>query len=216
MADTPPKGQLPYVMASGTITKALTALKAASTPPRFTLDFLETKLAIKGGSGRPVVPFLKRTGFLATDGSPTEIYKRFRNSSSSGKAAAEALRIGYSALYEINEYCHDLDDKALKGIIVQVTGSAEGSSTVAGIVASFKALKAFARFDESDEPNGDFDSDDEEETNGSGGFEERSGFDETRRRLGISYTINLNLPATSDVAVFNAIFKALNEHLLKS
>ena len=31
-------------------------------------------------------------------------------------------------------------------------------------------------------------------------------------RLG--YTINLNLPNTNDIAVFNAIFKSLKEHLL--
>ena len=33
--------------------------------------------------------------------------------------------------------------------------------------------------------------------------------------LNLSYTINLNLPATSDVAVFNAIFKSLKENMLK-
>ncbi len=33
--------------------------------------------------------------------------------------------------------------------------------------------------------------------------------------LNLSYTINLHLPATSEVAVFNAIFKSLREHLLK-
>lgn len=32
--------------------------------------------------------------------------------------------------------------------------------------------------------------------------------------LNLSYTINLNLPATSDQAVFNAIFRSLREHLL--
>lgn len=32
--------------------------------------------------------------------------------------------------------------------------------------------------------------------------------------LNLSYTINLNLPATSDQAVFNAIFRSLKEHLL--
>ena len=30
----------------------------------------------------------------------------------------------------------------------------------------------------------------------------------------LGYTINLNLPATSDIAVFDAIFKSLREHLL--
>jgi hypothetical protein len=33
--------------------------------------------------------------------------------------------------------------------------------------------------------------------------------------LNLAYIINLNLPATSDIAVFNAIFKSLKENLLK-
>jgi hypothetical protein len=33
--------------------------------------------------------------------------------------------------------------------------------------------------------------------------------------MNLGYTINLNLPATTDVAVFNAIFKSLKEHLLR-
>lgn len=32
--------------------------------------------------------------------------------------------------------------------------------------------------------------------------------------LSLGYTVNLHLPATSDVAVFNAIFRSLREHLL--
>jgi hypothetical protein len=41
--------------------------------------------------------------------------------------------------------------------------------------------------------------------------------DRLPRTLGmnLSYTINLNLPATTDVAVFNAIFKSPKENLLK-
>ena len=33
--------------------------------------------------------------------------------------------------------------------------------------------------------------------------------------LNLSYTINLNLPETSDVEVFNAIFRSLKDNLLK-
>lgn len=39
--------------------------------------------------------------------------------------------------------------------------------------------------------------------------------DGAETRLGLSYTINLNLPATSDIAVFDAIFKSLKENVLK-
>jgi hypothetical protein len=35
------------------------------------------------------------------------------------------------------------------------------------------------------------------------------------KSLNLSYTINLNLPATKDIEVFNAIFKSIKEHLLK-
>jgi hypothetical protein len=33
--------------------------------------------------------------------------------------------------------------------------------------------------------------------------------------INLSYTINLNLPAATDIGVFNAIFKSLKEHLLQ-
>jgi hypothetical protein len=102
---------IPYIQAYGNLTKALERIRDAQTPPRFTQDFLETKLNLKGGSARPVIPFLKRTGFLAPDGAPTELYRRFRGTpDQSGAAVAEALKIGYAPLYAVNEYVHDAKD----------------------------------------------------------------------------------------------------------
>ena len=68
--------QLPYVPSYGLIGKVL---ETAATPPRFTHDFLSTKLGMTGGSARSLIPFPKRVGFLGTDGAPTDLYKRFRN-----------------------------------------------------------------------------------------------------------------------------------------
>lgn len=203
--------KLPWMNAYGYITKALNKVQTAATPARFTQDFLATKLDLKGGSPRPVIPFLKRTGFLGSDGVPTEIYKRFRNSNERGRAAAEALRIGYRPLYEVNEYIHDASDKELKGVVVQVTGAEPNASTVKGIIGSFKALREFASFDEADN---EIDEEFEEELPGD---ETATGAERVvlRKGLGLSYTINLNLPPTSDIAVFDAIFKSLKEHLLK-
>ena len=202
--------KLPYVPGYGIIAKALNKIKVAATPERFTQDFLSTKLALKGGTPKPVIPFLKRMGFLGSDGVPTDLYKRFRNSPYSGGAAAEALKVGYQALYQINEYAHDLSDEDLEGAVVQVTGLGPGSGTVKAIMGSFKALKEFARFDrEAKEASA-------EQAGEEVHIEEPVG-EPTKRahKLGLSYTINLNLPATSDIAVFNAIFKSLREHLLR-
>ncbi len=144
---------------------------------------------------------------------PTDLYKRFRNSAQSGAAAAEALRIGYKPLYEINEYVHSAKDAELKGLIVQVTGFEEDSQTVKVIMGSFKALKSFADFSAGAEVDAKAtpetppaDPDDDVAGNAS---------DALPSQINLGYTINLHLPATSDVAVFNAIFKSLREHLLR-
>ena len=201
---------VPYMNAYGNLTKALDRIKTAQTPPRFTQDFLETKLSLKGGGARPVIPFLKRTGFLGSDGTPTELYKRFRGTpAQAGAAVAEALRIGYAPLYEVNEYVHDVDDADLKAIVVQVTGAEPGSSTVYGIVGSFKALRAFADFDVASD--GEKMAAEEAMTIAPNGGPSTGG---AVGSIKLGYTINLNLPPTSDIAVFDAIFKSLRTNLL--
>jgi hypothetical protein len=202
MAET----KIPYMSSYGAITKTLQKIKEASTPDRFTQDFLATKLDLKGGSPKPVIPYLKRTGFLASDGSPTSLYKRFRNPAQSRAAAAEALRKGYSALYEVNEYAHDLSAQDLKGLVVQVTGLPGDSGTTRSILGSFKALKAFADFEAVPSEAEELGSPDE--------VSEPTLRGERVGGINLGYTINLHLPATSDIAVFNAIFKSLREHLL--
>jgi hypothetical protein len=203
---------LPYVTGYGNIKKVLEKIKAASTPSRFTQDFLATKLDMSGGSSRPVIPFLKRTGFLGSDGVPTNLYKRFRNNAQSGAAAAEALRAGYKPLFEINEYVHEAKDAELRGLIVQVTGAEKDSQQVKVIVGSFNALKAFADFSTSaaDEVEEIPDTPPADDSDVPG-----DNADALPRQINLGYTINLHLPATSEVDVFNAIFKSLREHLLR-
>lgn len=205
--------KLPYLATAGTITNALEKIKKAATPDRVSKDFVNTKLEIKGGTGAAVVPFLKKIGFVASDGTPTKLYEQFRNPATSGAAVAAGIRYGYKPLYEVNEYAHDLNDKDLKGLIVQVTGLEEKDSVVSKVFACFKKLKELASFEGTlaDETGGGDSSGgrggDDGGGNGGGGVGKRL-------PMNIGYTINLNLPATTNVEVFNSIFKSLKEHLL--
>lgn len=205
---------LPYITAPGNIEKALKGIRAASTPERVSQDFVKTILKISGGSGSQVTSFLKKIGFADSDGTPTSIYKKFRNSATSGTAGFEALKIGYAPLYKRNEYMHQLSDDELKGLVIEETGSAEDSNVPQLVVAAITALKGFADF-EAEEPS---DQTVERltlqvpETNSQLPPQQHQ---DSGVGLNLSYTINLNLPATSDIAVFNAIFKSLRENLLK-
>jgi hypothetical protein len=71
--------QLPYMASPGLIPKILTKIEEARRPDRFTQDFLGTKLGHASGSAKPIIPLLKRMGFLNSDGTPTALYDRFRN-----------------------------------------------------------------------------------------------------------------------------------------
>lgn len=203
--------KVPYLQAYGNIKKALDKITNAAVPPKFTQDFLATTLNLPGGGARPVIPYLKRAGFLTSDGTPTDLYKQFRNQSLRGAAAAKALRNAYASLYTANEYVHAASDKDLKGLIVQVTGLEEDSRLIPAMLGSFKTLKEYADFNANAEAGLDQQGDDEGDDMEGKGQGQR---DSLGNSIRLGYTIHLNLPATTDIAVFNAIFKSLKEHLL--
>lgn len=204
---------LPYTTAPGNIERALIAIKSAATPDRVTQDFVKTILKIPGGSGDQITAFLRKVGFVNADGTPSDLYKRFRNEATSGAAVAEALKLGYAPLYRRNEFMHALPEEELRGIVIVETGAAKDSVVPDNVVASIEGLKKFAKFNGSPAPV-------EQQAPAAALIprpeEPRSDTLHRSRRVGmnLSYTINLNLPATSDIAVFNAIFKSLKENLL--
>jgi hypothetical protein len=203
---------LPYVAAPGSIKTALEKIRQAATPDRVTRDFVTTKLSIKGGTGAALVPFFKKIGFVNPDGTPSELYKQFRNPASGGAAIAAAIKIGYQKLAQVNEYFYELNDKDLQSLIVQVTGAEPTSSSAKYTFASIKALKGFAKFDQS--LNAPLEPEELDAEPAQSAIKQSQGHRENGIGLSLAYTINLNLPATADQAVFNAIFRSLKEHLL--
>jgi hypothetical protein len=179
-----------------------------------TQDFVKTILKIPGGSGDQVTSFLRKLGFANVDGTPSEIYKKFRNPATTGRAAAEALKIGYAPLYKRNEFMHALSDEELKGLVIEETGAGDDSSVAGLIVTAINAVRKFAKHE-----NGEAAPDESKEAQkhlpAAVTQPPPPHFKASKVGMNLSYTINLNLPATSDIAVFNAIFKSLKEHLLR-
>ncbi|WP_367647049.1 DUF5343 domain-containing protein [Ruegeria arenilitoris] len=176
-------------------------------------------LKIPGGSGDQMTTFLKKIGFASSDGRPTELYTKFRNPTTSGQAVAQGIRLAYAPLYVRSEYMHELSDEKLLGLLVEETGQAHDSNPVKYAFNCIKALKNFANFD-GDET--ELQTEEVEKVEVGRGFEaaqprHENDHGSTAKGIGLNlgYTINLNLPATSDQAVFNAIFKSLKENLLR-
>lgn len=206
---------LPYMMSTGLVRKILEKIKAAATPDRFSQDYLGTVLGFPSGSAKPFIPLAKRLGLLNSDGSPSDLYRRFRGSDDESKAAmAAAIRIGYAPLYKRNEFADQLSKPKLEGLMKEITGAEAGSSTLGAMVNTFESLKTFADFGTQIDPSPPMSDDpppspseDHQSTRPLPTNDDLGG-------LRFGYTININLPNTNDIAVFNAIFKALKEHLI--
>lgn len=211
---------LPYVTATGNVKKALDSIAAAATPDKVSGNFVKTILKIPGGSGDQMTSFLKKIGFANADGSPTEIYAKFRNESTRGSAAAESLRIGYTSLYKRNEYLHELPDKDIRGLILEETGLSTDSTVPGAILSCIKSIRNYADFEHS--IDGEIDQLDGNESGSlprippDSAHPPKPSMATGASTVGLSlgYTINLNLPPTTDITVFNTIFKSLKENLL--
>ena len=207
--------KLPYVNQPGSIVKIFDKVRVAQTPERFTSDFLQTKLAFRGGNYLQFIPLAKKMGFLESDGRPTDIYRSFRNDGTAKAAMAKALRTGYSELFERNEHANALSREQLKGLVVEISGLSSDNRIVNLVCQTFDSLKKFADFDAPQyqqliQPA-------EGEPAESQPPDSSTVASPAARDLGlnISYTINLVLPKTDDLAVFNAIFRSLRDNLLR-
>jgi len=206
----------PYVNAYNGIPRLFEKINAAAVPPKFTVDFLNTVLDLKSSSFRAMIPLLKRLGFLDAANAPTQAYKDFREPSSSGGVMAGRLREAYSMLFKANEYAWKLAKPELMSKLRSLTGAAEDDANIPYIAGTFLELAKLAKW-EGGPPRPKPAGTDSQGAAGAGVGNEREngGREELEGGLRLGYTINLNLPATTEIEVFNVIFKSLRENLLR-
>ena len=198
----------PYVNAYGKISKLFDAIRAASVPPKFSQDFLSASLGFQSSSDRAMISLLKNLGFLDASNLPTQAYKNYRDDSQSRAVMAAQIKSAYSQIFSAHEYAHKLSRQELQGKLKTLLGVSDSDANLAAAVGTFMELVKLADFDVVAEPNPKSDQEDVPlQTKTTTVPLKNHGF-------GLSYTINLNLPATTEVEVFNAIFKSLRANLL--
>lgn len=210
----------PYVNAYGKISDIFDGIKSASVPPKFTSDFLTTVLGLKSSSYRAMIPLLKKIDFLDVANVPTESYKQYRDDSKSKNILGEKVKEAYSELYRASEYAHKLSKEELTTKLKTLLGVGDDDKNLPYVVATFIELVKLSNFGIKHTVTKPQKNETEPEIETIKVTEKkpkRENDDESinvKRKFGISYTINLNLPATTEIEVYNSIFKALKENLL--
>jgi hypothetical protein len=194
----------PYMTSNNKISQIFDKIVTAAKPAKFTVSFLK-QLGFTSSNDFAFIPLLKKMGFLTGDGTPLQSYDSLRDTTVSKKVIANQIKELYSQLFTINLDIHKAPEEEIKGAISRVTGKEE--KDVQRIFLTFKALCSYA----------DFKADiikikvkqTEEETKPVEVFPIRE-----FKNNEFHYNIQIHLPATTDISVYNAIFKSLKENLL--
>lgn len=191
-----------YMNSVGRFPQMMESIQKAGVPERFTIEFLKS-LGFKSTNDRAFIGVLKGINFLDQSGIPTEKYKAYKNTSEAGKVLAQALRESYKDLFLADENIQNASASKIAGIFATKTG--KGDVVTKKMATTFKALAAKADFSEKPIDNN------EEEVVA----EEQPKDSQIKKRdAQFHYNIQIHLPATKDISVYNAIFKSLKEHLL--
>ena len=206
----------PYVSGYGAISELFEKISQAAVPPKFTQDFMKTVLDMRSSSHRALIPLLKKLGFLDQSNIPTEAYRLYRDASESQKVMAEKLRNAYADLYQTHEYAHKLKKEELISKLRTLTGAGENDRNIQYTASTFLELRKLADFSlEQENENSEELPELTKKSEPEHPANQKAPLPKSHRaNFGISYTINLNLPATTDIEVFNAIFKSLKENIL--
>lgn len=181
------------------------AIQKAQVPRRFTHEFLRT-LGFKSTNDRAFINVLKGLGFLDANSVPTQAYRDYRDKNAAGGVLARQLRQAYRGLFLADEKAHELSVEELKGKLATLTG--KDASVVQKMASTFKALASIADFKQKAAPVAARPAEEPVES---------PALEQVTPRpssLAFAHTIYINLPATRDVGVYDAIFKSIREHLL--
>jgi hypothetical protein len=185
------------------------AIRLAGVPDRFTHEFLK-QLGFTSSSDRAVIPVLKALRFLDDSSVPTDRYKRFRDPAIAGAVLAEAMRDAYADVFTVNQKANEQGAAALAGVFKRISGKSDPVSRK--MATTFKALTDLADWtaaaaappattDEPEDPPPPPVS--PPAGSGSGSVSLPT----------LHHDIHVHLPTTTDVKVYDAIFRSLREHL---
>lgn len=195
-----------YVLPVTRIPDIFTRIRDGQAPDRLSNQLLKD-WGFKSTNDRAFVPLLKELGFLSPDGQPTQRYLAYRDHSRSKQIMATALRETYADLFLIKEHPSSNDKAAIEGKFKSYHNT---SDNVASLMAkTFFGLMQLADFSTTDAGLAQLPIEIKQEQT------EEMKLKAVSQTNGptLHYNIQVHLPATKDVEVYNAIFKSLRVHL---
>jgi len=197
-----------YTEAYGKLGEFFGKLRDGQAPERFTHQLLKD-MGFKSNKHRAYIPLLKALGFLTPDGKTTSIYNDYRDHSKSKQIMGQALKEAYADIFLIKEKPTASDYSAIEGkfksyhnvsdnVALNMRRTFYSLLALADLSGKRKKVQKQPEIQKEISPDSQNDPTDIVVPNGG---------------PSLNYNIQIHLPPTKDIEVYNAIFKSLKEHL---
>lgn len=210
-----------YVQVYGQIPDFFVKIQEGQAPANFTQQHLKD-IGFNSANHRAFIPLLKAIGFLSADGSPSARYLAYRDSSQARNVMGDALKEAYADLFTIKSHPTEKDRGLIEGKFKSAHNVTERPAEL--MARTFLALLKLANIDHATamamaKPNEHAVIIEEKIDKEGDGKDDNFGLEKQERTKfvkapALHYNIQIHLPATKDVEVYNAIFKSLKEHLV--
>jgi hypothetical protein len=194
-----------YLTSTKNLDGILEAIAKAGVPQKFTYDFLK-KLGFPSSADRPLIAVLKALGFLDVSGVPLDRYRRFRDPNLAGAATAEGMREAYADVFAVDQNPQDMTNEQLKGVFSRISGKSD--SVAEKMAMTFKALAKHSNFDAPVV--------DREPVPDGSAASLPDGTEAPADAVGVlgmnlRHDIHIHLPVSTEIEVYDAIFRALRQ-----
>ena len=200
-----------YLQTTKNLQNIINSLVNAKAPERFSQKFLED-LGFKSTNDRLYIGVFKALGLLDENNVPTAKYHQFLDQTETGKVLAVCIQEAYEDLFALKKDAQKLSIDEIKGKMKTLTQGQKSDNTILLMTNTFKALcdaadwsniiPSVAKNQEEIEAGSELLSADE------------SLHHQSAHGMNLHYNIQIHLPETTNMAVYDAIFQSLKKHLL--
>ena len=186
------------------------AIQRAGVPDRFTYEFLK-QLGFASSGDRSMISVLKAIGFLTDASVPTDRYRRYKDKRIAKAVLAEGIREGYADVFSVDTEAHTKTSQEVNGIFARL--SDKGESVTAKMAMTFKSLSGLADFSTAAVAQTPPQPETEEQA-APAPPDAHQPNDRSAGVLTLRHDVHIHLPLSTDVAVYDAIFKSLKANLI--
>lgn len=201
-----------YLITTKNLQAVINSVVSAKAPERFSNKFLED-LGFKSSNDRLYVSVFKSLGLIDDNGQPTQRYFEFIDQTETGRVLALGIEEAYEDLFNLRKDAQNLSVDEVKNKLKTLTQGQKSDKVVGLMAATFKALCDIADWSkptttQKTEPSI------EETTPTNPILPDSKQSAATISGMNLHYNIQIHLPETTNMAVYDAIFQSLKKHLL--